>query len=83
MKENALFCNVVEDEYHFVLECNMYLDLREKYISKYYWKRPNMHKFVELINSNNENRIRKLNTFVCHAFKLHSEYYIDGYDLTL
>ena len=24
----CLECNVVEDEYHFVLECNMYTDLR-------------------------------------------------------
>ena len=29
-------CNILEDEFHFVIECNMYTDLRIKYIPKYY-----------------------------------------------
>ena len=29
-------CSVLEDEFHFVLMCPVYLDLRKKYISKYY-----------------------------------------------
>ena len=54
------FCNIIEDEYHFVIQCAAYSELREKYISNYFWKRPNMFKFVESINSSNINYIRKL-----------------------
>ena len=25
-------CNVLEDEYHFIFECNRYTELRKKYI---------------------------------------------------
>ena len=39
-------CNILEDEFHFVLECNMFVELRKKYISRYYWNRPSMHKFI-------------------------------------
>ena len=44
-----------------------------KYISKYFLKRPNIFKFVELINSSNINYIRKLCIFIYHAFKLRTE----------
>ena len=63
----------MEDEYHFVIECQRYTDLRKKYIPKYYWQRPSMLKFVDLINSNNNRNIKNLGTFVYQAFKLRSE----------
>ena len=43
-------CLILEDEYHFVFECEIYKDLRSKYIAPYYWRRPNMFKFIELLN---------------------------------
>jgi hypothetical protein len=63
------FCNTLEDEYHFVIECPVYLDLRKQYIKSYYWTRPNFAKFKELINSNNTTMVRKLATFVFKAFE--------------
>ena len=45
--------NVLEDEFHFVIECNMFTELR-KNISMYYWNRPSMHKFISLINNQNQ-----------------------------
>lgn len=63
----------MEDEYHFVMECQRYTELRKKYLSKYYWQRPSMFKFVDLINSNNKTYIKNLGTFVYHAFKLRSD----------
>jgi len=33
-------CNVLEDEYHFVLECCLYEGLRKKFLPVYYYKRP-------------------------------------------
>ena len=52
------FCKVIEDEFHFVLECQLYSDLRKKHISKYYWRRPSMAKFLELLKSENRHCIR-------------------------
>jgi len=28
-------CNTIEDEYHIVIECSIFTDLRKRYISKY------------------------------------------------
>ena len=38
-----------------------------------YWKRPSMIKFVELLNFNNVNHLRKLGIFTDHAFGLRTE----------
>ena len=44
-----IICNNVEDEFHFILECTKYNEIRRKYIKKYFWQRPNISKFIELI----------------------------------
>lgn len=72
-QRKCTICGVLEDEYHFVLECRLYNDLRIRYIPPYFWKRPSMFKFVELLNSSNTNYLRRLGTFSYHAFKLRSE----------
>ena len=69
----CLFCNLLEDEYHFVLECSSYIDLRKQYIPRHYWNHPNMLKFVTLMNNNNRNIVKKLGMYVFYAFKLRSE----------
>ena len=67
-------CNVLEDEYHFVIECSLlYKELRDKYIPKYYWVRPSMFKFVQLMKCDKEKVIRKLGTYILHAFNCRSE----------
>ena len=30
-------CDVLEDEFHFVMECSFNCDLRRRYIKRYYW----------------------------------------------
>ncbi|MCG7867658.1 MAG: reverse transcriptase family protein, partial [Candidatus Thiodiazotropha taylori] len=72
-ERKCINCQVIEDEYHFIIECHLYNDLRKKYISKYFWSRPSMFKFVELINSTNQNCVRKLGAFIYQAFKLRTE----------
>ena len=47
-------CNKLEDEYHFVLECNLYGEHSNQYIPHYYRNRPTMQKIVELLKSENE-----------------------------
>ena len=69
----CLICNKIEDEYHFVIECEMYVNIRKKYIARKYWIRPNMYKFVDLINSENADVIRSLGTYIYKAFGIRNE----------
>ena len=39
--------NDIEDEFHFILKCPFYHDLRIKYIKKYYYNRPSVWKLVQ------------------------------------
>ena len=66
-------CSVLEDEYHFVIEYKLFNDLWAKYLSRYFWIRPNMYKFVELLNSDNVNYIRNLGIYTYHAFNLRTD----------
>ena len=66
-------CEVIEGEYHFVIECCRYTELREKYISRYYWRIPSMFKFVKLLNLTNMKLLRNLSIYIFHAFKCRTE----------
>ena len=57
--------NILEDEFHFVVECITYTDVRIKYTPKYYWERPSMYKFVELVNTTSIKLLRNLSVHVC------------------
>lgn len=72
-ERKCTFCNVLEDEYHFVIECGLYENLRKQYISRYYWQRPSMFKFITLISSTNEGCLRKLCVFIYQAFKVRAD----------
>ena len=63
-------CNKLEDEFHFIIECELYKDIRATYISPYYRSRPNMYKFLELIKSENKHTLQKLAQYIFHAFEL-------------
>ena len=55
----CFLCNNLEDECHFVLECPAYNDLRSKYIKRYFWRRPNMLKLLELMTLNNKSDLQR------------------------
>ena len=63
-------CNKLEDEFHFVLECSIYFDIRKLYINSYYFKRPNMFKMVELFNTTNKKHLRNLSVYIYKAFEI-------------
>ena len=63
-------CNKLEDEFHFVLECPIYFDIRKLYINSYYFKRPNMFKMVELFNTTNKKQLRNLSVYIYKAFEI-------------
>lgn len=54
-------CNmkVQENEYHFLLVCPIYIDLRRKYFSNYYCNWPNIQKFTSILSSKNASLIKK------------------------
>ena len=48
------FCNIdIEDEFHFILKCPLYKGFRKFLIKPYYWKKPSMYKYIQLLSSNN------------------------------
>ena len=59
----------LEDEYHFVLICAAYTDLRLKYIPVYYRHRPSVDKFIRLMNTLKPRLIRNLSYYVYYAFE--------------
>ena len=63
-------CNTLEDEFHFLLECSLYRELRIQYIKRYFWNRPNIVKLKELMTSTNKRIICNLSLFIEKAFKI-------------
>ena len=49
--------NDVEDEYHFILECPFYKNLRHLYIKKYYWSKPSVFNLVQLLSVQNRKEL--------------------------
>ena len=78
-ERKCLFCNCLEDEFHFILECHLYQDLRNEYIKKYIWNRPNIPKFNELLQSENKKTIKNLSVYIYKSFKKRNEFYTKRY----
>ena len=56
--------NVVEDEYHFLLVCPMYRELRETYLPSFYCRWPSTNKFTKLLNDDQASVLKKIAKFV-------------------
>ena len=68
-------CNtrMVEDEYHFLLICPHYNDIRMKYFSRYFCHWPNMSKFKSLMSSKSQHTLSKLSKYIYIALKRRNE----------
>ena len=68
----CIYCNKhdIEDEYHFILICPCYIDLRKKYIKKYYYVKPSMFKFVELLKNDKRTILKNLAIYIKRAMTL-------------
>lgn len=67
LRENRLckFClNVVEDEFHFLLVCSKFNDLRNELIPTKYVENPNIHKFNILMASKNIDIIKLVSKYL-------------------
>jgi hypothetical protein len=56
--------NIIGDEYHFIMECSALQDCRKKYLSKYYYIRPNMLKFIQLMYSESNKILFRVSGFL-------------------
>ena len=59
---------MVEDEYHFLLACPAYRDLRKIYFKKYYYT--SLYKFKTLMSSKSITLLRNLGIFLKRAMQL-------------
>ena len=66
---NMCNANALEDEYHFILECIKYNDLRQKYIKPYYWRNPSVYKLVQLMSVRNIKELNNLGKYLFLAEK--------------
>ena len=57
----------IEDEFHFIVICPRLHEIRKKYIKKYYYKHPNMLKFLELMTKTQSTHLRRLSLFIKEA----------------
>ena len=57
-------CGEIEDEYHVVMCCTKYDDLRQKYLPSSLFKKPSMLKFINYLNCENKSKLKKLGIFL-------------------
>ena len=57
----------IEDEFHFVLICDIYRDLRVKYLPREYTQSPSLFKFNKLFSDSNEQIQNRLSLFLYYA----------------
>ena len=66
------FCTgkLVESEYHFLLVCPLYRELRQKYMKSYYCRWPTLNKFDSLMSADNKRTILSLAKYIYYASEL-------------
>ena len=62
--ECTLYHADVGDEYHYILSCKFFKEIRSKFIPQSYFVRPNTQKCKNLMNSENSDELRKLCQFI-------------------
>ena len=70
----CIFCgDDIEDEFHFVLKCKTFQGFRNCLIKPYYWQKPSMYKFIQLLSSNNIRQLCNPRKYLFRSFKLRDE----------
>ena len=67
----------LEDEFHFVLKCKLYNDLRKQYIKAYYRIRPSVYKFIQLCQSSKKSDLNNLAKFILSATNVRNSFMYD------
>lgn len=53
----------LEGEFHFLLECSLYLDICKNIHQKFYWQYPRIIKFIDT------NELRKFSIYIYKSFE--------------
>lgn len=61
--------NQIESEYHFLLVCPKYYDLRKRYFKPYFCRWPTLQKFETLMSTTNIKTLNNLANYLYYAFK--------------
>jgi len=73
LERNERLCplckTTIENEYHFLLVCSFYEDLREMYIPSRFYDQPTINKFNNAMTSRDENIIRNIAMYIYYAFE--------------
>ena len=65
--------DAIESEYHFLLVCPLYDQIRETYIPRKFYEVPSINKFNILMASRNEALIRCVATYIYYGMKLRTD----------
>ena len=61
--------NFIEDEYHFILVCPCYRDIRINCLPRYYCHWPTLQKFRSLMSNQQTSVLNKLGKYVYLAYE--------------
>ena len=67
------FCNKLEDEFHFIIECTLFRELRISYIKPYFIRGTSMYKTIQLLKSTNKTDLKNLACYIYKGFKKRKE----------
>lgn len=64
-------CNLIEDEFHVVLQCKKFYTIRKRYIPECFWRRPSMHTFLSLMSTTDVTTLHNLAIYLYKVFHVH------------
>ena len=78
---NVVYVGKIEDEYHAVIECPRYQNFWNMYILNYLLIRPSMFKFIQNLNTDDPEELRRCGKFCHRLFKYYETYVFWGIQL--
>jgi hypothetical protein len=72
LRSNRIY-TLCKDEFHFILKCRKYQEIRHLCIKKYYFGRPSVFKLIQLSSVHNVKELRNLGIFLFLAEKIRKD----------
>ena len=60
----CIYCNELGDEFHYLMSCKHFEDERKQCLKSYFYKRPNIIKFEQLLNLQDDKQLKTLCRFI-------------------
>lgn len=78
-ERTCILCNqnAVENEYHFLLTCPFYRDLRLKYLKPYFCRWPTLSKFDTLLETKNKTIVLNLSKYIYYSMNRRKSFLSD------